>query len=999
MVIGDESIEWIEQHHRNTSHRSLHQHTLESGDDSDSERHRQSHFYSPDPVKQTKESHVAQAIQAIQVLKAASKPAGWKKVLKHKSGCLVYQSTGGSDKHPSYKGEHVIRGYRAQEVFSVVGVRKLWDDWYDELRLVESYDDATNLMYMVMKGTLSSKTRDISMVERIEVERDGTIYFASCSVESSKLPRISGKVRADIFVAGWIIQPLPSNPPITKITYVIQTDLLNRLPKFMAKRALAKRPLVITTIENHLKKNGVPMVMSKLVSQTAHRHRSLSEPLKPEKFLDTESEPDEKIQSGSAFLSPIGPITERDMDQYGKDDDSGDEDIQLALATANENARVSRESLAPSLMSDRSQAPSNFSEFLEAASARRGESKLFGKDSFESQTRHQDNISVTSNDEPRSYSPQPALSFNHPQDRARPTHSAQASRVLLSERESRHRHSAYGQHGHNPQRPRSRSSLLPSGNGSSTALPKVVTPATPPLTPTTSIDGKDTTSDSEASVTSKTRTPKEHVPLDTGLPARPSSMAFAAFGMRSPSDIMESRRHSSLITRSPSFAPRHSHILPFRGSSNASLQNLHRMSSAGALSNAMKRMSTATSLDSNRSSTLLSPSVPLPHRHSEKARKALAMFKVLAASPEDRWRVVTNDGVFKTYSRVISGAGLPMLRGEGVIAGGWTVEQINAVIESAGCRQIWDERFENLSVAETFNLNEYLFHVTLRNIGSLTDRDLAGVTIIDRDPQTSALYNVSTSVLDSTIPEDPSRVRAILELSGWSLRPIFDGRGNTISVNVTFVIQIDIRGSLPNSVIKSVSASMMTAVSRLNDFINKSGHPPYASHIAGSRLFDTFDSNTGHYELCYKAAPGWTEVRVGRKVYMEGYDFFIKPDDPTVRVELSPDFGGVRVFTTLDHEGQSIITQVTRKGINGTAAASQQAVQLSQDDEDDGDCDDNDDDDDDKTKRRMPRRSSDNRSFESSSPTYGGPSLRKSSSHLKNFYSSQSLTDVREEPL
>jgi hypothetical protein len=96
------------------------------------------------------------------------------------------------------------------------------------------------------------------------------------------------------------------------------------------------------------------------------------------------------------------------------------------------------------------------------------------------------------------------------------------------------------------------------------------------------------------------------------------------------------------------------------------------------------------------------------------------MFKVLAASPEDRWRAVTHDGVFKTYSRVISGAGLPMLRGEGVIAGGWTVEQINAVIESAGCRQIWDERFENLSVAETFNLNEYLFHVTLRNIGSLT---------------------------------------------------------------------------------------------------------------------------------------------------------------------------------------------------------------------------------------------------------------------------------------
>ena len=193
---------------------------------------------------------------------------------------------------------------------------------------------------------------------------------------------------------------------------------------------------------------------------------------------------------------------------------------------------------------------------------------------------------------------------------------------------------------------------------------------------------------------------------------------------------------------------------------------------------------------------------------------------------------------------------------------------------------------------------------------------MAGVTIIDRDPLTSALYNVSTSVLDPTIPEDPGRIRAMLELSGWSLRPTFDGQGNTVSVNVTFVIQIDIRGNLPSSVVKSMTASMTQAVSRLNQFINKSGYPPFASHISGTRLLDAFEPKTGFYELCYKAAPGWTEVRVGRKVYKEGYDFFIKPDDPSVRVELAPDFGGVRVWTTLDHEGQSIIAQVSRKGQN-----------------------------------------------------------------------------------
>lgn len=154
----------------------------------------------------------------------------------------------------------------------------------------------------------------------------------------------------------------------------------------------------------------------------------------------------------------------------------------------------------------------------------------------------------------------------------------------------------------------------------------------------------------------------------------------------------------------------------------------------------------------------------------------------------------------------------------------------------------------------------------------------------------------------------------MLELSGWSLRPTFDGQGNTVSVNVTFVVQIDIRGTLPSSVVKSMTSSMTMAVSRLNQFINKTGYPPFASHISGTRLLDTFEPETGFFELCYKAAPGWTEVRVGRKVYKEGYDFFIKPDDPTVRVELAPDFGGVRIWTTLDHEGQSIIAQVSRKG-------------------------------------------------------------------------------------
>lgn len=149
LAIADDNLEWIEQHHRATSRKApatqksqqqtlgqnLSQNQLNgnhdfvhSGDESDyAEKNRQSVFYAPDPHKRTKEYHIEQAIGAIKLLKAASKPEGWKKVFRHKSDCIVSQSTGNGDKHPAFKGEHVIRGFRAQDVFSIVGVRKLWE--------------------------------------------------------------------------------------------------------------------------------------------------------------------------------------------------------------------------------------------------------------------------------------------------------------------------------------------------------------------------------------------------------------------------------------------------------------------------------------------------------------------------------------------------------------------------------------------------------------------------------------------------------------------------------------------------------------------------------------------------------------------------------------------------------------------------------------------------------------------------------------------------------
>jgi hypothetical protein len=584
------------------------------------------------------------------------------------------------------------------------------------------------------------------MVERTEIESDGTIYFAACSVDSTKIPRIAGKVRAEIFLAGWIIQPLPSNPPITKVTYVIQTDLLNRLPKFIAKRSLAKRALVATVVETYLKKNGSPSTNTATTTTTT-RKRSLSEPLQPDRFLIPPDSDDEDLDPDSAFLTPLRPISSNHNAHHADDEEEESDDEaprrhQQSFYQAAPSSKTPTSNTRNSLFSSNSLFSQEFIDsnpFLGESSALFGDS-LFGKDDSAAKKQQHDKIetpaapskpSATKAVVSKPATPKPVPSKPAAQEKTRAPVSV--SRTLSPDTDTRKPH-ASKRVSIPVVQPKSEARMKHYNGSSQTLLPEhpselmpmpMILPTTPPLTPTASITSKDVTSDSDAAQTPEVkvvpRSPKNSTTspevIDT-VSSRPSSMAMSSFGMKSPSAMMEARRHSALMGRGTAFVPRHSHAVPIRGNPNVSLQSLIRPS--GPTSNAMKRHSAAPSLESNRSLTSFPPTMILPHRHSETARKALAMFKVLASSPEDRWRTISSENGFKSYSRVISGAGLPMLRSEGTITGGWTVEQINAVIESSGCRTTWDERFENLSIAETFNHNEYLFHVTLKGVGSIT---------------------------------------------------------------------------------------------------------------------------------------------------------------------------------------------------------------------------------------------------------------------------------------
>ncbi|KAG0178746.1 hypothetical protein DFQ29_003052 [Apophysomyces sp. BC1021] len=214
-----------------------------------------------DPLLSSAAYHIHQAENALMLLKQVVTEDGWKKALKHKSGVVVHMKTSvnKADKTPIFKGEAIIQGFSPQSVFYIVGMRRLWDEQYEDGNLVENLNDTTSLTYEVTKPTTTSKPRDLSLVEKIECTPSGAIVFACTSVETPRIPRIQGRVRSQIKLQGWIFEPLRGGTtPATRVTYVIQENMKGWVPGF-AKKSLARRPLVIALVNDYLQKKAERM--------------------------------------------------------------------------------------------------------------------------------------------------------------------------------------------------------------------------------------------------------------------------------------------------------------------------------------------------------------------------------------------------------------------------------------------------------------------------------------------------------------------------------------------------------------------------------------------------------------------------------------------------------------------------------------------------------------------------------------------------------------------
>jgi hypothetical protein len=168
--------------------------------------------------------------------------------------------------------------------------------------------------------------------------------------------------------------------------------------------------------------------------------------------------------------------------------------------------------------------------------------------------------------------------------------------------------------------------------------------------------------------------------------------------------------------------------------------------------------------------------------------------------------------------------------------------------------------------------------------------------MLDHDEDTGILQFISTSVVDQLIPESKKLVRANLDFAGWRLKPHFDSNGNTISVDITYIVDVDVKlDTIPSSIRKTLSVQIPTIVSKLDELMQKVGFPPYILNSTTKVIKEEFNIKNHQYDLSLIAeGSGVTEFKISRLMYPNGIDVSTIPENCKVET-LSDNSETIRV--------------------------------------------------------------------------------------------------------
>ncbi|KAJ3320802.1 hypothetical protein HDV06_004813 [Boothiomyces sp. JEL0866] len=199
---------------------------------------------------------------------------------------------------------------------------------------------------------------------------------------------------------------------------------------------------------------------------------------------------------------------------------------------------------------------------------------------------------------------------------------------------------------------------------------------------------------------------------------------------------------------------------------------------------------------------------PITHRLPVINRGLALMKRVL---PLKEWQAMSEKDGVNISSLPINGLALPFIRGDGVVNGNFSLQEV-----------LRDARFDSSQVLEFLDQTDLVVYNVQKGTFPVAARELVtALTIVDEG---DSLTYVAMSVSDekNQAPPPNGKVRAEILLAGWKLTKSSNG------VFATYIVHVDPKGSIPNSIIRSIQTQTPLCIAGVSNYLSNYGCLPFA---------------------------------------------------------------------------------------------------------------------------------------------------------------------------
>ncbi|KAG8892838.1 hypothetical protein FRB99_002417, partial [Tulasnella sp. 403] len=131
---------------------------------------------------------------------------------------------GDSSAIPLVRGKGVVEGFTPLQFLALItypGVRTTWDTRTEHVEVRKRFGRHLTQFYAVQRGMgWIVSPRDIVGCQDTIYNEDGSVERVQTSVEDPDVPPVSGRVRATLTVAGWVLKPHEKG---TDVTYLVKS--------------------------------------------------------------------------------------------------------------------------------------------------------------------------------------------------------------------------------------------------------------------------------------------------------------------------------------------------------------------------------------------------------------------------------------------------------------------------------------------------------------------------------------------------------------------------------------------------------------------------------------------------------------------------------------------------------------------------------------------------------------------------------------------------------